>query len=479
EARTNRDAVQTDLDNLGKIHNETVQALQHWQKQHDHVTVLFTQATQTLDSLQTREEALIIQCEDDAQETVMQKALDDLQSRLAIEQNAYQHAAQKVTRLEITRDETQHRIQKYDQDLAQWQQRTDNAKMRVAEMQTRLQSLQNEQNELQDKPTQLRHALQRSDAALHEKKQAVQQTKSALDDKQNLRTQAQTKVRHLQNTLHTCEQDLQQNKQTHTLQQAQCQQIDANILARFEMTPAALFQILEYSPEDPWPFAEQTALEHEAARLQAQREALGPVNLLAENECADLEALLKTLIQEQEDLTQAIQRLYTAIREIKAQARDKIVDAFAKINQHFQELFVTLFGGGRAELRLSDPDDPLLSGLEIVASPAGKSLKSLSLLSGGEQALSAIALVFAAFKVTPAPICVLDEVDAPLDDNNVRKFCDLVAGMAKNGETRFLLITHHRMTMARADRLFGITMARPGISQLVSVDLQRAQQYAA
>jgi chromosome segregation protein len=155
------------------------------------------------------------------------------------------------------------------------------------------------------------------------------------------------------------------------------------------------------------------------------------------------------------------------------------VAAFDSVNKHFQELFTKLFGGGRAELRLTESDDPLEAGLEIVASPPGKKLQVMSLLSGGEQALTALALLFAVFMTNPAPICVLDEVDAPLDDSNVERFCDLVAEISAHSDTRFLIITHHRVTMAKMHRLYGVTMAERGVSTLVSVDLEQAEDVLA
>ncbi|MEE8392730.1 MAG: chromosome partitioning protein ParA, partial [Rhodospirillales bacterium] len=153
--------------------------------------------------------------------------------------------------------------------------------------------------------------------------------------------------------------------------------------------------------------------------------------------------------------------------------------SFEEVDRHFQELFVRLFGGGRAHLKLTDSDDPLEAGLEIMASPPGKRLQVLSLLSGGEQALTALALLFGVFLTNPAPICVLDEVDAPLDDANVDRFCNLLGEISSTGGTRFLIITHHRMTMARMDRLYGVTMSERGVSQLVSVDLQSAEELKA
>jgi chromosome segregation protein len=211
-------------------------------------------------------------------------------------------------------------------------------------------------------------------------------------------------------------------------------------------------------------------------RMLREREAIGPVNLIAEREMAEVETRLENLQRERTDLTEAIARLRQGISTLNQEGRRRLVAAFEQLNGHFAELFTRLFGGGKAELAWVGDGDPLDSGLDILASPPGKRLQHLSLLSGGEQALTAIALIFAVFLTNPAPICVLDEVDAPLDDANVDRFCRLVAETADMTGTRFLLVTHHRITMARMDRLFGVTMAERGVSQLVSVDLARAAE---
>jgi chromosome segregation protein len=211
-------------------------------------------------------------------------------------------------------------------------------------------------------------------------------------------------------------------------------------------------------------------------RLLRERDGMGPVNLLAEREAAEVEARLAGLDRERADLTQAIARLRRGIATLDAEGRKRLLAAFERLNGHFGALFARLFGGGEAALAWAGGDDPLDAGLDIVARPPGKRLETLSLLSGGEQALTAIALTLAVFLTNPAPICVLDEVDAPLDDANVDSFCRLVAEIADATATRFLLVTHHRVTMARMDRLFGVTMAERGVSQLVSVDLARAAE---
>jgi chromosome segregation protein len=183
------------------------------------------------------------------------------------------------------------------------------------------------------------------------------------------------------------------------------------------------------------------------------------------------------LTAEHEDLSEAIRRLRQAIGNLNREGRERLLAAFDTVNGHFQRLFTTLFGGGTAELTLVDADDPLEAGLEILARPPGKKPQVMTLLSGGEQALTAIALIFAVFLTNPSPICVLDEVDAPLDDANVERYCDLLVDMVRNSETRFVVITHNPITMARMDRLFGVTMAERGVSQLVSVDLATAERF--
>ncbi|MBV9531168.1 MAG: chromosome segregation protein SMC, partial [Bradyrhizobium sp.] len=215
-------------------------------------------------------------------------------------------------------------------------------------------------------------------------------------------------------------------------------------------------------------------IEENLERLRRDRERLGAVNLRAEEELREVEAQHTTLTTERDDLVEAIKRLRQGIQSLNREARERLLASFEIVNSHFRRLFVELFGGGEASLHLIESDDPLEAGLEIIAKPPGKKLQTLSLLSGGEQALTALALIFAVFLTNPSPICVLDEVDAPLDDHNVERFCTLLHEMTEQTETRFVIITHNPITMARMNRLFGVTMAEHGVSQLVSVDLDRA-----
>jgi chromosome segregation protein len=224
---------------------------------------------------------------------------------------------------------------------------------------------------------------------------------------------------------------------------------------------------------------EAGGVEAHLAALKTDLAALGQVNLRAEEDLAELTARLGAMAAERADLDGALLRLRRAIEALEAEGRDRLMAAFHVIDGHFRDLFTTLFQGGAAELRLVESADPLESGLEIFACPPGKRLAVMSLMSGGEQALTAVALIFAVFLSNPAPICVLDEVDAPLDDANVERFCNLLDAMRQRGPTRFLTITHNPLTMSRMDRLFGVTMREKGVSQLVSVDLSQAQRLAA
>ena len=216
-----------------------------------------------------------------------------------------------------------------------------------------------------------------------------------------------------------------------------------------------------------------------ADKIKKQRESLGSVNLRADEETKKYETEIKKMEDDRADLYSAIVKLKTSIDELNQKGRERLLDAFTKVNRKFNEVYTKLFNGGTAKIELVDSEDPLEAGLEMFVSPPGKRLQSISLLSGGEQALTAMSLVFAVFLVNPSPICVLDEVDAPLDDANVTRFCGLLDELTKITKTKFLIITHHALTMSRMHRLYGVTMAEQGVSQLVSVDLQKAEELVA
>jgi chromosome segregation protein len=245
---------------------------------------------------------------------------------------------------------------------------------------------------------------------------------------------------------------------------------------RFQCPPPLLPQRFEFE-EDAIRSAE--AESEEMDRLTASRERIGPVNLVAAEELERIESEHGSNAAEQEELREAVSRLRGSIGNLNREGRERLRAAFDQVNDHFKRLFTRLFEGGEAHLALIDSDDPLEAGLEIFAQPPGKKLQSLTLLSGGEQALTATALIFALFLTNPAPICVLDEVDAPLDDANIDRFCDLLDAMSRETQTRYLIVTHNAVTMSRMHRLFGVTMIEKGVSRLVSVDLGGAEELLA
>ncbi|HVX74634.1 MAG TPA: chromosome segregation protein SMC [Bradyrhizobium sp.] len=248
--------------------------------------------------------------------------------------------------------------------------------------------------------------------------------------------------------------------------------VEREIHDMLEVEPQAVAGLAEITPETELP--PLATIEEDLEKLRRDRERLGAVNLRAEEELREVETQHTALTTERDDLVEAIKRLRQGIQSLNREARERLLTSFETVNNHFKRLFTELFGGGEAALHLIESDDPLEAGLEIIAKPPGKKPQSLSLLSGGEQALTALALIFAVFLTNPSPICVLDEVDAPLDDHNVERFCNLLHEMTGTTETRFIIITHNPITMARMNRLFGVTMAERGVSQLVSVDLENA-----
>jgi chromosome segregation protein len=255
-------------------------------------------------------------------------------------------------------------------------------------------------------------------------------------------------------------------------QQARSTEFARACVEKFECVPQRLPEQLGFDPAEVRD-ADAESATHE--RLIAERERIGPVNLVAERELAELDETRTKGAEEAEELTQAIHRLRGSIGNLNREGRVRLLDAYEKVDTHFRRLFTTLFDGGQAHLELVESDDPLEAGLEIMAQPPGKRLSTLTLLSGGEQALTAIALIFALFLTNPAPICVLDEVDAPLDDANVERFCDLLDRMTQETDTRYLIVTHNAVTMSRMHRLYGVTMIEKGVSRLVSVDLGGAE----
>lgn len=366
------------------------------------------------------------------------------------------------------------RLAQVVQEAASWTDRRGRAEARVGELDTRRDAEQGEVARLEARPEQLRAQRTELTAKIEESEGRRRRAADHL-------VAAESRQAELDRTARDAERTAGEAREGRIRAEAVLDQINQTlrvererIAERLECTPDKILETAGIDPNEPLPDAGQT--QSKLDRLIGERESIGPVNLRAETELEELDQQIQGMENERDDLTGAIQRLRAAISSLNREGRERLLEAFQRVDRHFQTLFGRLFGGGEAHLKLTQADDPLDAGLEILASPPGKKMQHLSLLSGGEQALTAVALVFAVFLTNPSPICVLDEVDAPLDDTNVDRFCSLLHDIVKETGTRFLIITHHRMTMARMDRLFGVTMAERGVSQLVSVDLARAER---
>jgi len=359
-------------------------------------------------------------------------------------------------------------------DLDSWQERTANARRQMEVLEDRQAKTETEIAQLDAAPAEIetkRHALlsqiEDSTAKRTLAADALAVAETELATLAKALREAEAALAEAREERVRCEGAVSQSEQAGAA-------VRERMAERLDCEPEAALDIAGLGADDALP--EQAAIENRLDRLIRERDSMGPVNLRAEQEVKELQEQIETLEQERADLIEAIARLRQGINELNREGRERLLTSFTEVNAHFEELFVRLFGGGRAHLRLIESDDPLDAGLEIFASPPGKKLQVLSLLSGGEQALTALALLFAVFLTNPAPICVLDEVDAPLDDANVDRFCRMLAEIAESSATRFLIVTHHRLTMARMDRLYGVTMPEQGISQLVSVDLKTAEE---
>jgi len=368
------------------------------------------------------------------------------------------------------------RRQEATKELSGWKHRLDTAAKRIAELDARKAETEDELAEASAAPEEI--AIKReelSDAIAH----AEVRRQTAAD----ALAEAEGRLRETRDMERDAERLASDAREIRARAEARSEAARSTVQLAAERimeeagaTPAELLDTLKVDP-DRMPDAE--TLDTDVQRLKRQREALGAVNLRAEEDAKAVDAEYTALAAEKLDLEEAIKKLRAGIAGLNREGRERLLTAFEQVNANFGQLFTHLFGGGEARLVLVESDDPLEAGLEIMAQPPGKRLSTLSLLSGGEQTLTALALIFGVFLANPAPICVLDEVDAPLDDANVTRFCDMMDEMTRRTETRFLVITHHAVTMARMDRLFGVTMQEQGVSQLVSVDLKRAEALVA
>jgi chromosome segregation protein len=361
-----------------------------------------------------------------------------------------------------------------DKEKKSWADRKARSLAQKEEIQDRLAETQEEMDRLAEAPDEF--LLQRRTLT-----GAIEEAEQKLKDAADARALAETALSQADRAARAALEAMSSARENRARLEAQAEAaqqrlafLTQNIVQELQCAPQALLEMAGVAEDDET--ADIEAVQQKLAALKADRERLGGVNLRAEEELAAVESEQHKLTQEQTDLTEAIRKLRAAIGALNKEGRERLLAAFEKVDGHFRDLFTLLFGGGSAELQLVESEDPLEAGLEMVARPPGKKPATMSLLSGGEQALTAMSLIFAVFLTNPSPICVLDEVDAPLDDANVERFCDLLEDMRGKTDTRFIAITHNPITMARMDRLFGVTQAERGVSQLVSVELAQAEQ---
>jgi chromosome segregation protein len=355
-----------------------------------------------------------------------------------------------------------------------WTERAANSAAQVAVLDARRTESEVERDGLFDRPDEIAAARQRLIGAIDSAEKARAEAADRLARAERSQAGLDLGARAALDALASTREAKARAEERYSALRSRRDEIEAQIEETFNAPPSGLAAMSGL--KDPSDLNEIESLERRLERLRIDRERLGAVNLRAEDEVGEVTSRRDALAGERDDLIEAIKRLRQGIHSLNAEARGRLLSAFETVNGHFRELFTVLFGGGTAELQLVESDDPLDAGLEIYARPPGKKPSTMTLLSGGEQALTAMALIFAVFLTNPAPICVLDEVDAPLDDANVERYCDLLDDMVRRTETRFVVITHNPITMARMDRLFGVTMAERGVSQLVSVNLEIAER---
>lgn len=405
----------------------------------------------------------------------LQERLDVLRNQAAGDRQAFAEANAVADRFGAQIRVRSDRLNAIGRERASWSERTAAARSQLDIVDGRIEEVQKELASLTDRPDEIVLARRSLLNEIQAAETAVSQSSDALVTGEQVLSEADRIAKQALEGLSNVRQEEARAEERIKAAEDRLAGIVRQIEETLECEPHQVGELSEIDPEGPLP--DEVAVETRLERFRKERERLGSVNLRAEEEMSELEERHETLTRERDDLVEAIRKFRHAIQTLNGEARTRLLEAFGKVNAEFGNLFQRLFGGGKAELKLIDSEDPLEAGLEIYACPPGKKTQVMTLLSGGEQALTALSLIFAVFLINPAPICVLDEVDAPLDDANVERFCNLLEEMRKAAETRFVCVTHNPITMARMDRLFGVTMAERGVSQVVSVDLQTAETY--
>ncbi len=408
------------------------------------------------------------------------KELKHLVKKITLSQEEYAEKFGKNKSIESDSIKRKERIKNIDVELENWRSLKANSQKMIAELNNRSKKIKLEIDENKKNPERIATSKGQNLQNLENIKKRNEEIENELIESEKKYSAINKNLKEIQLKLT----DLKENKARNeaTVEGIENRKRDLLDSVRNELNIENETSILPQSDLNDLEVSNYPTIEGQAEKIEKTkktRESLGSVNLRADEETKKYETEIKKMEDDRADLYTAIVKLKTSIDELNQKGRERLLDAYTKVNRKFNEVYTKLFNGGSAKIELVDSEDPLEAGLEMFVSPPGKRLQSITLLSGGEQALTALSLVFAVFLVNPSPICVLDEVDAPLDDANVTRFCGLLDDLTKITNTKFIIITHHALTMSRMDRLYGVTMAEQGVSQLVSVDLQRAEELVA
>ena len=438
-----------------------------------------------LNKLQTQLDNMLDQIEEDidsnkklSKETF--KELKQLVKKITFSQEEYAEKYGKNKSIESESIKRKERIKNIDIELENWRNLITNSEKMISELNDRKDKIKLEISDNQKNPERIATSKGQNLQNLENIKKRNQEIETELIEAEKKYSSINKNLKEIQLKLT----DLKENKARYeaTIEGIENRKKDLLYSVKNELNIDNESSILPQSDLNDIEIKNLPTIEEQIEKIEKTkktRESLGSVNLRADEETKKYETEIKKMEDDRADLYSAIVKLKTSIDELNQKGRERLLDAYTKVNRKFNEVYTKLFNGGTAKIELVDSDDPLEAGLEMFVSPPGKRLQSITLLSGGEQALTALSLIFAVFLVNPSPICVLDEVDAPLDDANVTRFCGLLDDLTKITNTKFIIITHHALTMSRMDRLYGVTMAEQGVSQLVSVDLQRAEELVA
>ena len=478
DASLNEKRISKEKEELLKTENELMEVETNSSKELKNSKAELDNLLSTLDLLLNKIESSIDENKKLSKKTF--KELRELVKSITSSQEEYAEKFSKDKSIQSDSIKRKERIKNIDVELENWRNLSSNSEKMKTELTERKNKLTSELNENQKDPERIATSKGQNLQNLENTKKRNEEIENELIESEKKYNSINQNIKEIQLKLSALKENKARNEATvegiENRKKDLLYSVKSELKIDNEETILSQSDLNYISPDD-LPSLDNQSLKVE--KIKKQRESLGSVNLRADEETKKYETEIKKMEDDRADLYSAIVKLKTSIEELNQKGRERLLDAFTKVNRKFNEVYTKLFNGGTAKIELVDSDDPLEAGLEMYVSPPGKRLQSITLLSGGEQALTALSLVFAVFLVNPSPICVLDEVDAPLDDANVTRFCGLLDELTKITKTKFIVITHHALTMSRMHRLYGVTMAEQGVSQLVSVDLQKAEELVA